>query len=199
MLTKSIAPLMESEALPLLHQLGLFGSPEKLDMLLRSLSGRVFAPPPDLAARYLRSVSSILGEDAQNTMVERMSARAFAASPWPRQLRWLVSRAQGGAAAKPGRASSPIHRADTLEFRLARAGAFRRLGRCGGRLARQVLAELGYQDYRSGHATWPWPRVALTLILVTLVVLVALYQQRRTNQWITQSLDTIRASHRGTS
>lgn len=153
LLAKSAGVNAKFSILPVLNQLGLFGSPERLDFLLHGLSGWAFSPSAvgltqdflDLSAQALANSEELLVRDP-----ESVPPREFALWSWQRRLVHLLAwrtafdRRIPAHVDEPG--INPAFLAGRFEFDLAYRRGFGAIGRRGGWVARATLRDLGYRD-----------------------------------------------------
>ena len=172
--------------LALLAELGALGGVDGLDELLRDAFAGLRSPGRfELAGAYLDLTGEVLVDhfEAVGAIRADMSVAEFERASWPRRLmeleRRLVHWQTGeGARANPEWRTPGIH-AHTLEFRLARSGAFGRLERAGGAVAARRLAQLRYRDHDDArHRPVRWRRPAVALLLGLIAVLLAVQRLR---------------------
>jgi hypothetical protein len=180
------SPAMNARALLEVLRVKVLGSPSRLDVLLKSLSGHTNSREE----RALRRTYLDLFREVGSDIVAQTSAgdlvAEFQRRSWLGKLLLLEKRRMDAGfplevSGKPN--PEDALRAGKLEFELARAGAYGKLAEEGGALARESLAAMGYVDFHPRRTPGPSRRVIFLVLLVALAISASVFAWWRAKAW----------------
>lgn len=189
LLAKTTASISRFVILPVLHRRGLFGSPERVDVLLGCLPRLSLLPSTRrMGLAYLEAAATVLfaGDELRLSSPKELGPDGFQRLPWPRQivhlLAWRTAWDAYAADNAAVRAADPSRLGGTVEYRLAREGCFAGVVSRGGGVARAALRRLGYVDHRTPRRV-RMRRAALLIVGLVALTASAAFCLARLGRW----------------